>query len=202
MHDATLDRTTDGSGPVAAHPWADVAQLHVRGGGRVPRLDELLIAWDDVGWVLDAKEDVVAGPLADLVHRIARPGRRWSVGAFDGARLRLLRRLLPADVAVAAGRAEVRTLVVAARTVAWFAGPLLRQLPADVVQVPVEESGTRIVDRRFVATCHAAGLPVEVWTVNEEAEMHRLISLGVDALITDRAELALQVTAARGVARS
>lgn len=199
LHDDTLDRTTSGAGPIAARSWPEIAELEVRGGGTVPRLADLL-AMPDVGWVLDAKADDVVDPLCDALAGRGPAGGPVSVGTFDTARHARLRRRLPPWAEVAAGRHDVRALVAAARSVgrvaAGAAGRLLGALPRrlDVVQVPPVEGRTTVVDEAFVTVCHAAGLPVQVWTINTEEEMRRLLALGVDGLITDRPALALQVT--------
>ena len=52
--------------------------------------------------------------------------------------------------------------------------------------MPVAFGGQVVVDARFVDVAHTVGVAVHVWTIEEEAEMERLIDLGVDALITDR----------------
>ena len=46
--------------------------------------------------------------------------------------------------------------------------------------------------------CHAAGLPVHVWVVDEPAEIERLLDLGVDGVMTDRADVLAEVYARRG----
>jgi glycerophosphoryl diester phosphodiesterase len=55
-----------------------------------------------------------------------------------------------------------------------------------------------IVTPAFVATAHAAGCPVHVWTIDEPDEMHRLLDLGVDGIMTDRPSVLKQVLSQRG----
>jgi len=71
------------------------------------------------------------------------------------------------------------------RLAAWARAPL--RLPASAVaaQVPVRHGRVTVVDRRFVEHCHRLGLQVHVWTIDEPAEMLRLIDLGVDGIMTD-----------------
>ena len=69
---------------------------------------------------------------------------------------------------------------------------------AAALQLPARIRGVRVVDERLVAAAHAAGLQVHVWTVNEPAEMRRLLDLGVDGVITDRPDLLKEVLIERG----
>ena len=57
--------------------------------------------------------------------------------------------------------------------------------------MPERQRRLRIVTPRFIDYAHAAGVEVHVWTVNEAADMRRLVALGVDGIVTDRADLAL-----------
>jgi glycerophosphoryl diester phosphodiesterase len=59
--------------------------------------------------------------------------------------------------------------------------------------VPETSGRTRIVSPRFIRYAHRAGLPVKVWTVNDADDMRRLLDWGVDALITDRPDIAAAV---------
>ena len=58
---------------------------------------------------------------------------------------------------------------------------------------------TRVVSPRFVEGAHRAGLGVQVWTVDTEADARRLMTWGVDALITDRPDLIVPLV--RGAVR-
>jgi glycerophosphoryl diester phosphodiesterase len=60
-----------------------------------------------------------------------------------------------------------------------------------VVQIPERHKNVQLVTPRTLHTMHRAGVEVHVWTVNDVADMERLLALGVDGLITDRVDLAL-----------
>jgi glycerophosphoryl diester phosphodiesterase len=66
-------------------------------------------------------------------------------------------------------------------------------------QVPLRHYGLPVVDRRFVDTAHGLGLQVHVWTINEEAEMRRLLDLGVDGIMSDETALLKKVFTERGL---
>ena len=66
------------------------------------------------------------------------------------------------------------------------------------LQLPTHMRGVRVVDEKLVTVAHRAGLQVHVWTVNEEAEMNRLLDIGVDGLITDRPDRLKDVLIDRG----
>jgi glycerophosphoryl diester phosphodiesterase len=68
---------------------------------------------------------------------------------------------------------------------------------AAALQVPERVGSFRLVTPRFVEAVHRAGAEVHVWTVNDPADMHRLLDLGVDGLVTDRADLAVPLIASR-----
>ncbi|WP_325049387.1 glycerophosphodiester phosphodiesterase family protein [Saccharopolyspora rhizosphaerae] len=61
------------------------------------------------------------------------------------------------------------------------------------MQVPTRYRGVDVVDERFVELAHRWGVEVHVWTVDEPAEMRRLLELGVDGLVTDRPDLLNQL---------
>ena len=75
----------------------------------------------------------------------------------------------------------------------------MRRPAYEAFQVPEFAGSTRVVSPRFVRYAHEAGVAVQVWTVNDKADMRRLLSWGVDGLISDRPDLAVSVV--RGAAR-
>lgn len=80
----------------------------------------------------------------------------------------------------------------------WGA-PLPVRRSAVAAQVPEEQSGVPVVDRRFVQAAHARGVQVHVWTINEADRMHRLLDLGVDGIMTDHIDTLREVMVERGV---
>jgi len=198
-HDATLDRTTDGSGPVAAHTADQLARLdagfHFNGfrglSGGVPRLDEVLRRYPEARCIIELKTDdlelavrtINTVSAADAVERV-------SLGSFGGKVLRAARILAP-RIPTGASREETRLALYRS----WVRWPV-RRPPYREFQVPELSGSTRVVSPRFVRDAHRAGVVVRVWTVDDEADMRRLLSWGVDALISDRPDLAVQVVRA------
>jgi glycerophosphoryl diester phosphodiesterase len=193
IHDATLQRVSDGHGAVAELPYDVVAQARLRDGTAIPLLEDLLGAWPDLRVNIDAKADHAVGPLLDVLAR-TRAYDRVCVGAFSDRRIRALRRALPPRTATALAPREVAALRLAPPT------PLRRRWLPDAVpcvQVPVSLGRLTIVDERFVARAHAQGRQVHVWTINDTAQMRRLLDLGVDGIVTDNAQGLLEVLADR-----
>jgi len=76
----------------------------------------------------------------------------------------------------------------------------MRRLGADCIQVPISRGPIPIVTERFIAAADRAGLPVHVWTINDEMTINELLDLGVDGIMTDRLRLLKDVLTSRGVA--
>jgi glycerophosphoryl diester phosphodiesterase len=189
-HDATLDRTTDGHGPVSSLPWSDIRRRRLADGTPPLRLEELLEEFPDVHVNVDVKE---SGSVPALVDAIARCGaaERICVTSFSARRLARARRLLPAGTESSAHPGEVLQL---------RALPRPRPLPrVRRVQVPTGALGVRFAAPGFIARAHALGLGVDIWTIDDSREMHRLLDLGVDGIMTDSPALLRDVLAERGL---
>jgi len=194
FHDATLDRVTDHSGAISDLPYRAVARARLADGSPIPLLEDLLGAWPDLRVNIDAKDDRAVGPLLDVLARTRSYGR-VCVGAFSDARIRDVRRALPPGTATSLAPREVAALRLN------VGGPLRRRwLPEQVpcVQVPVRLGPLTVVDGAFVRRAHGQGRQVHVWTIDDPQEMHRLLDLGVDGIVTDNATGLLDVLAARG----
>ncbi len=193
FHDTTLDRVTDGSGAVARLRYDEVRDARIGGREPIPRLAELLTAFPDTRINIDCKSQLAVRPLAQAIADHDATDR-VCVASFSPRRLSELRRLLGPQVATAMGTVGVAGLrfvpVHALRRLV-----LGRSSPA--VQVPVRHRGIEVVNRRFVAAAHRLGKHVHVWTVDDPAEMGRLLDLGVDGIISDRIDLLKDVLIGR-----
>ena len=70
----------------------------------------------------------------------------------------------------------------------------------DHFQVPTNRGPIPILTERYIAAAHTAGLPVHVWTINDETTINELLDLGADGIISDRVRLLRDVLTSRGVA--
>ncbi|MEV6026751.1 glycerophosphodiester phosphodiesterase [Streptomyces sp. NPDC052036] len=193
FHDATLDRVTDGAGRIADLPWSEVCQARVAGSEPVPLFEDLLEEFPDVRWNVDVKAEPGLLPLLDLIGR-TNSWDRICVGSFSEARVTRAQRLAGPRLATSYGTRGVLGL----RLRSWGLPAPVRG-SAVAAQVPWSQSGVPVVDRRFVRTAHALGLQVHVWTINEPEDMHRLLDLGVDGIMTDHIDTLRKVFQDRGI---
>lgn len=193
FHDESLDRVTDGAGRIADLPWSDVRHARVAGSEPVPLFEELLETFPEVRWNVDLKAEPTLRPFLDLVGRTGS-WDRICVGSFSEGRVRRAQRLAGPRLATSFGTRGVLSL----RLRSWGL-PVTVRRSAVAAQVPRSQSGIPVTDRRFVRAAHARGLQVHVWTVNEPEEMHRLLDLGVDGIMTDHIDTLRKVMEDRGV---
>jgi glycerophosphoryl diester phosphodiesterase len=207
FHDPRLDRVTDRAGAIAALGVAEVEAADAghwyspdggrtfpfRGRGvRVPRLQTLLDRFREARINLDPKTDACVTALVDLIEA-HQAWHRVCFGSFSDRRLRRIRVLSRGRACTSMG-----PRAVAVARIACSAGVLPRQ-GADCVQVPVRHGPVRLVTPRWVRAAHRAGVPVHVWTVDDERTMHALLDLGVDGLMTDRPSALREVFLSRGL---
>lgn len=194
FHDPNLARTCGVDGTIAEMTADELAEVRVDGRASIPLMAELLERFPDVRFNIDCKVDAAVGPLAALVRRLDAVDR-VCLGAFSHARLAKLRTLLGPGLLSCMSPREVASLRLAGR----LGGSARR-----VAQVPVRvgpQTGPRgitVVNPRFVRNAHLRRLPVHVWTIDDPAEMHRLLDIGVDGLMTDRPEVLREVLISRG----
>jgi glycerophosphoryl diester phosphodiesterase len=199
-HDGTLERTTKGRGPIAALTADELARLdagyHFEGfrgvAGGVPTLRQVLERYPAASLIIELKvnDPVLAHRTIDEV-RSAGAIDRVAIGSFGTRVLRAARKYEP-RLLTGASREETRLALYRSRI--WWP---VRNPPNDAFQVPEQSGLTRVVTPRFVRHAHDAGVAVQVWTVNDEADMRRLLDWGVNGLISDRPDIAVEVVRSR-----
>lgn len=200
FHDETLDRVTDGSGRVSELSAETVAKARIAGTEPVPLLAELVEEFPEVRLNLDVKDWNSVETLAAAIEQYGLHDRVL-IASFSDRRRRAVLRRLSRPAASSAGMASNALFVLLGPL---LPAPLLRRVAAralrDVhaLQVPVRYGAVTVVTAGFVRRAHRHGLHVHVWTINEPAEMHRLLDLGVDGIVTDRADLLKAVLQERG----
>jgi len=184
-HDATVDRTTTGRGAVAALSQGELARLGV------PSLADVLREFPKTRVIVEMK--VNTRELAEGVVNVVRQANasdRVCLGSYGQRALNAARALDP-TIATSAAREEVRWALYRS----WVRRPSFGA-PYGGFQVPEVSGATRIVSKRFVDVAHRAGLAVQVWTIDDADDARRLLSWGVDALITDRPDVIVPLAAA------
>ena len=191
FHDDQLDRVTDRTGAIADLTWSEVAAAVVGGSGRVPLLEDILGAFPDVRVNIDPKADRAVDPLAEVILRTGSVDR-VCVGAFSDKRLARLRELVGDRLCSSLGPRGTAALIAASK------GLPTGQLHAACAQVPVAAKGVTITTPDLVGAAHDRGMQVHVWTIDDPTEMHRLLDMGVDGIMTDRPTVLREVLEARG----
>ncbi len=194
FHDTTLDRTTDRTGAVATSTFTEVSRARIGGLEPIPLLEDLLMTWPDMRFNLDVKAPAAVEPLARLLRRL-RVTDRVCIGSFSERRLAAIRRLLGPDVCTSLGPRDAARLRASVRVGGHGAHGLARY---PCVQVPPRMGRVTVVTEPFVALVHRLGMQLHVWTIDDPGEMHRLLDLGVDGIMTDTIAVLREVLTARG----
>ena len=192
FHDDTLDRVTDGRGVVGELTWSQLRRARVAGTDPIVLLDELLEEFPDTRVNIDPKSDAAVEPLIDVLQR-QDAVERVCVCSFSDRRTQQVRDRIGDSLCVGAGpRGIARLLAASARL------PAPGSLDFHAAQVPVRSKGLTLVRPGVVDAAHRHGIAVHVWTIDEPAEMRRLLDMGVDGIMTDRPALLRDVMIERG----
>ncbi|MCY4257414.1 MAG: glycerophosphodiester phosphodiesterase family protein [bacterium] len=191
FHDRSLERLCGISEDITKLAWRDLTTLRVSGAHVIPQFVEVLEAWPEVKIAVDPKHYAATAPLVGLLQQTNSIGRAC-IGSFSRRRLQLARRLGGPQLCTGMSPVEIAQLQAAG------AGLRLRNPSGACAQVPPVAKGVPIVNRRFVQAAHTYGVAVLVWTIDEPQQMHRLLDMGVDGIMTDRPGLLKEVLIARG----
>lgn len=200
IHDPTLDRTTDHAGPVkaltadalarvdAAYRFEQAGAFPIRGQGMgVPRLDEVLPRHPGTRVIIEMKGG--SPELARAVGTCVRKAdavERVCVGSFHASSIAVLRAEFP-EIATSASQPEAQWTLYRS----WLRWPFTAARPYCAFQVPEFAGRMRVVSRNFLRHVHREGHVLQVWVVNERADIWRLLDWGADGIISDRPDVAV-----------
>jgi len=186
LHDATVDRTTNGTGPVSSFSLDALRKLDAgyrfspdgktfpfrEDGVMVPTLDEVLGAGPRLPLVLEIKQS--EPPIVDEVMRVLR-----SHDALD----RVVLAAFSADIleAVRAHPDAPATSLAVSEVITWLA---TGDAPGRFLHLPPEVGPLALVDAELIADAEAQGLAVQVWTISEPDQMRAMVDLGVHGILT------------------
>lgn len=200
IHDSTLDRTTDRSGPVSALTAAELARVDAgyrfevdgqfpfrRQGIGVPTLDQVLARHRDTRIIIEMKggDPQLARAVAASVAR-AGAVERACVSSFHQTSVDTIRAEHP-EIATSASVREARWTLHRS----WIRWPWFSAQPYCAFQVPEHTRRLRVVSPAFVRQVHKQGQVVQVWVVDERHDIIRLLNWGVDGIISDRPDIAI-----------
>ncbi|MCI0398172.1 MAG: glycerophosphodiester phosphodiesterase [Chloroflexi bacterium] len=204
MHDDTVDRTTDGAGKInsltldelksldAGYDWSpDGGQsFPYRGQGiTAPTLEEIFTTFPSQWMVIEIKqvEPPIVEPLCQMIRQYGLADRAL-VASFHKQTMAAFRTACP-EVATSAAEDEIRPFFILNTL---FLGAL-HSPPAHAFQVPEYSGSLHVLTPRFVRGAHGRNLEVHAWTINETADMQRMLDLGIDGIITDYPDRLLEL---------
>jgi glycerophosphoryl diester phosphodiesterase len=199
IHDNTLDRTTNLTGPVSALTAAELAQgdagyrfaqngaFPFRGRGiGVPSLEQLLSRHVTPTIIeLKQSEPQLARAVVDVIRRTAAIDR-VCVGSFHRLAIHTIRSEAP-EIDTSACEPEARWTLYKS----WLRLPSIRRKPYVAFQVPERAGSLRVVSPAFVRQAHGEDATVQVWVVDLAEDVRRLLDWGVDGIISDRPDVAV-----------
>ena len=188
FHDDDLNRTCGVDARIDQLSSVEIAALRVDGREPIPTMRELFEEFPTARFNIDAKSSATVDPLCNLVEELAALDR-VCLASFQWRRLRRIRERFGSRVLTNTSQPETAALVVGG----WVPGSLPK-----AVQVPTSFGAVSVVTERTVRRAHRHGSPVHVWTIDDADEMHRLLDLGVDGIMTDRLETLRDVLVGRG----
>lgn len=205
IHDSSVDRTTDGNGLVQSFTLAELKELDaaysfspldapgdfsLRGTGiTIPTLREVFEAFPYAPMVIESKEDDIGA--AEIILQLVQEYERVDQTVLASFSHRILQyfRSQDARVATHASEPEVTRFLAAS----WLFGESFVAPDYEALLVPPHAGRIPVLTRRFVKAASERNIFVAAWTINDKAEMLRLLDMGVNGLITDQPDVALDL---------
>jgi glycerophosphoryl diester phosphodiesterase len=215
IHDASVDRTTNGKGKVEDFTLEEIQELdagyhfkslegdhNYRGKGvYIPTVEEMFQTFKDMKIEIEIKDDNPPERIEEIASKLwmlieeYQMEEKILIGSFDQDILKTFDKYAKGRVALSAGRQEVKNFVVTHKF-------LLRNLyvpKVDAFQIPVEDSGFDLTDQRLIDGAHRLGMEIHYWTIDDPDTMEKLIDAGADGILTNRPDLLLKLIEEKGL---
>ncbi|CAN7321902.1 glycerophosphodiester phosphodiesterase family protein [Microbacterium sp. UBA6741] len=195
FHDTTLTRLSGDSRRVQDVRTRELRTLFSDHGGLLT-VSEALASFPDVRFNIDVKTAAAVEPLGPIL--VDHTHRVLLTSFSDANRRAALASVLRAGAALRpATSGGSRTIASLRGASALHLSParLLREI--DVLQIPERYGALKVLTPALLGAAHRHGVEVHVWTVNDPEDMRRLVGLGADGIVSDRADLALKTLSPR-----
>jgi glycerophosphoryl diester phosphodiesterase len=182
MHDARLDRTTNGHGPLGSFTFAELRTLdagaHPPKAARlqIPSLEEVLDRFREIPLVIEVKEIAAADETERLIHQFGVQNHVL-IGSSDSA---VMQRFYRSGLRTCASVRDATLMIPIA-----LAGITPSKPPYDVLSITPTFHGVPIPVLRMAAAARKVGIATQVWTVNDVAFARTLWAGGVSGIVTD-----------------
>ncbi|MCR8645597.1 glycerophosphodiester phosphodiesterase [Paenibacillus sp. N1-5-1-14] len=216
IHDATVDRTTNGKGRVDSYTLAELQKLDAgyhfkdlngqysyRGKGvYIPTLDEVFAAYGSKYYfTVEIKESYPIGKPSEIEQKLWDLIRKYKLedkvimNSFDNDIVSKFSDLSGNRVPLGAGKAEVIKFVIANKLFL----PGFYRPSSQVLQIPTEDSGFNLSTKRIIENAHRLNMQVHYWTIDDKPTMKKLIELGADGIMSNRPDLLKEVIEEMGL---
>ncbi len=193
-HDADLARVAGRDVRVDKLTFSELKRIDLGHDQGFCSLAEAIDAFPETRFNIDMKAAAAVAPAATAIRDL-RAVDRVLVTSFSESRRRAAVAALPGVVSSASASRFASALIAARAGARRATARALQGLVA--VQVPERALGVTITSRRMIDRLHNAGVEIHVWTINSPTRMAELLDLGVDGIVTDRADLALDIVRTR-----
>ena len=210
MHDEMLERTTNGTGPISAITLDELKGLNAgykftqddgktfpyrEKGIAVPTLREVAEKFPNIPFNIEVKQD--KPPIEDAVFRLLDELGHAEITLLTSEKEDLVKRirLLDPGLPTTFCSTEVLEFLQCLYQNNW--GDYTP--PARAMQIPEEYEGIPVLTPESLEAAHNLGIEVHIWTVNEKADMRRLLEMGVDGIMSDHPERLITVVREMGL---
>lgn len=209
IHDATVDRTTNGSGRVDSYTLKELQKLDAgyrfkdlngeysyRGkGAYIPTVEEIFKRYPDIRMNIEIKDAYPIGEPSQIEERFWNLIKKYNmqdkilVASFSQDIIDRFNEYTGGQVAVSAAREETKKFVIYHKI---FLNGLFNPT-TDAFQIPMENSGLNLTGESLIKAAHKLNMDVHYWTIDDPKSMKMLLERGADGIITNRPDQLIEV---------